>query len=68
MMQVKKNWFFYIFLRKIGSYGFPETNLDLYVGADFSQAKASSIKFEGADEGSLKYRTTSVYSGMTHYF
>ena len=27
-MQVKKNWFFYIFLRKIGSYGFPETNLD----------------------------------------
>ena len=41
---------------------------DLYVGADFSQAKASSIKFEGADEGSLKYRTTSVYSGMTHYF
>lgn len=41
---------------------------DFYVGADFSQAKASSIKFEGADEGSLKYRTTSVYSGMTHYF
>lgn len=41
---------------------------DLYVGADFSQAKASSIKFEGADEGSLKYRTTSVYFGMTHYF
>ena len=28
MMQVKKNWFFYIFLRKIGSYGFPETNLE----------------------------------------
>ena len=32
MMQVKKNWFFYIFLRKIGSYGFPETNLDFQEG------------------------------------
>ena len=52
MTQVKKNWFFYIFLRKIGSYGFPETNLDLNALDGFKVNRTSgSIEGYGIHAG-----------------
>ena len=40
---------------------------DLYVGADFSQAKASSIKFEGALSVKITFATLSVLHGVVKH-
>ena len=50
MMQVKKNRFFYIFLRKIGSYGFPETNLDEEAGGSAGNSDNEFLHGEGGRE------------------
>ena len=68
MMQVKKNWFFYIFLRKIGSYGFPETNLESKMVQENDEALPMTMnaKVDGIKQldsfGMLVLKTCQVFN------